>query len=305
METGPLIILIGGGGLLAFLVYDWMQYRMRRRLRRETTEKGLAGQVSYDWKVYAMAGLTIFIAYLFARGIEREVTNRPAGYTGPVEVFTAHAYWVALYILVVGLWWSVRQARKEAVSERLMISVQVAELVQSFRSVFRIKPTVYSALEESNKKIPPPTGKAVSHAVTTYYVTSLARRALDELRARINNPYMEQFIYILERADDAKHEDIMRALDGLLLRLRRAREIRDQSEVNMTVVTGQTRVIQLIAVALVLVVGVVDKLRVAYENAPGQIMSFGQMIFLFFATVGVLTSWYIDNQATKLKERVL
>jgi hypothetical protein len=52
-------------------------------------------------------------------------------------------------------------------------------------------------------------------------------------------------------------------------------------------------------VSLVFVVGAVPRLRLAYETPTGQ------MIFFFFASVGVITSWYIDNQATKLKERVL
>lgn len=135
--------------------------------------------------------------------------------------------------------------------------------------------------------------------MTTFYVTALPRRALEELQARIKNAYMDQFIYILERGEDAKHEDIMTALDGLLIRLRRARELRDQSEVNMTVVSGQTRVIQLIAITMVLIVGIFDRLRVAYESVPGQ------LVFVFFATIGVVTSWYIDSQAQKLKEKVL
>jgi hypothetical protein len=110
---------------------------------------------------------------------------------------------------------------------------------------------------------------------------------------------MDQLVYILERGEDARHEDIMNALNDLQLRLRRAREMRDQSEVNMTVISGQTRIIQLIAVALVTVVGFVPLLRVAYESSGGQ------MIFIVIASVGVLTSWYIDRKAQALKERVL
>jgi hypothetical protein len=297
-SMGPLIVFIGGGVLVAYLVYDWMQYRLRMRMRRESKEQGLAKRVSYDWKVYAMIGLTILMAVLYGRPISRQ-DPIPLGYRGPVTETTGYAFAVALYILVVGVWWAIRQARKEQVSERMLINLQVSELVSQFRSVFRIRPTVFSALEEANKKIPPPTGSAVNHAVTTFYVTALPRRALDELRARVDNPYLDQFIYILERGEDAKHEDIMTALEGLMVRLRRAREIRDQSEVNLTVVTGQTRIIQMIAVALVFVVGVVPTLRLPYESAIGQ------AIFLFFATIGVVTSWYIDSQSTKLKEKVL
>ena len=35
--TGPIIMLVGGGGLLAYLVYDWMQYKMRLRTRKAAT----------------------------------------------------------------------------------------------------------------------------------------------------------------------------------------------------------------------------------------------------------------------------
>jgi|GEM_PF-2561452 di/tricarboxylate transporter len=297
MNTGAIIMLLGGGIIGAYLIYDYLQYKMRMRLRRETKDERSQGRMSYDWKVYAMIGVTILVALLYARPITRVIESDTPG-VPPTEV-TGHAYLVAIYVLIVGIWWSIRQARKVTLSERQLINQQVADLVTAFRSVFRLRPTVFSALEEANRKLDPPVGTAVSHAVTTFYVTSLPQRALDELRQRIQNPYLDQFLYILERGEDAKHEDIMAALDGLLERLRKARELREQSEVNMTVINGQTRIIQLIAIATVLVVGAIPMFRYAYENIPGGIL------FWIIATVGVGTSWYIDGQANKLKERVL
>jgi preprotein translocase subunit SecF len=91
----------------------------------------------------------------------------------------------------------------------------------------------------------------------------------------------------------------MAALDGLMIRLRRARDMRDQSEVNMTVIAGQTRIIQMIAVTCVAVVAALPMFRGAYES------TFGQFIFMGIATVGVATSWYIDKKSTELKEKVL
>ncbi len=295
--TGPLIMLVGGGAMIAYLVYDWMQYRMRRRLRRESTETGVSRRVSYDWKVYAMLAYTAGVAILYARGIDRVEGVQVEGFEAPPV--SHRCLLVAAFILVVGIWWSVYQARKERISERMLINDEVAELVNAFRSVFRIRPTVFSALEEANKKIDPPVGTAVAHAVTTFYVTAMPVRAFNELRERIQNPYMDQFVYILERGEDAKHEDIMKALEGLLNRLRRARELKDHSEVNLTVVNGQTKIIQMIAVILVAIVGAVPTLRAAYENLPGQI------IFVVIASVGVLTSWIIDGRSASLKERVL
>ncbi len=296
--TGPIIMLVGGGAALAFVVVDWMQYRMRLRLRKDTaTTEGLSSRISYDWRVYAMIVFTLLLAFLYARSIERPIGQEIPGIEIPTE--QRRALIVASYIVVVGVWWAIRQARKVGASRRMIVNSEVQELVQQFRSVFRIRPTVFSALEEANRRIEPPVGAAVSHAVTTFYVTSLPRRAFDELRERIDNPYMDQFIYILERGEDAKHEDILEAMDGLLVRLRRARDIRDQSEVNMTVITGQTRIIQLIAVALVTAVGLIGAFRQAYENVPGQ------LLFLLVASIGVVTSWYIDRRAMALKERVL
>jgi hypothetical protein len=290
-----ILVLVGGGAALAYVGYDWMQYKMRVRMRRDTPEKGASRFVSFDWKVYAMIGYTLLVGALFARPITRTVGE--AG-VDAVDV-TGHAYVVAAYVTIVGIWWSLRQAGKMAISRRMLINEQVTDLVHQFRSVFRIRPTVFSALEEANKKIEMPTGGAVSHAVTTFYVTALPRRAFDELRERIQNPYMDQFIYILERGEDARHEDILEALDGLLKRLRRARDVRDKSEVNMTVISGQTRIIQLIAVALVTVVAAAPGLRVAYESPIGQ------SVFIFIASIGVVTSWYIDRKSQALRERVL
>jgi hypothetical protein len=300
--NGPMIILIGGGAALAFFIWDWMRYRLRRRMRRESNETGWMRKVSYDPKVYMMIGFTVMLAVLYARPIARPLPEEQAILTPegvPVATPVGQCLLVAVYILIVGVWWSIRMARKERISERLMVGTQVGELVNNFKSVFRIRPTVFSALEEANRKVPPPVGTAVAHAVTTFYVTALPVRAFAELRARIQDPYMDQFVYILERGEDAKHEDIMSALGDLQLRLRRAREMRDQSDVNMTVISGQTKIIQLIAVSLVTVVGAVSMLRLAYESLITQ------FLFMAIASVGVLTSWYIDRKSQSLKERVL
>ncbi len=290
-------MLVGGGGLLGYLAYDWLQYRMRRRIRRGSLDSGSSKWVSYDWRVYATLVITIVLVVLYARPIDRIVGDVIPGMEPVVE--TTHSYVAAAFIFVIGLVWAYRQTKKEAISRKNLITIQVGELIHQFKSVFRIRPTVFNALEEANRKIEPPVGQAIGHAVTTFYVTSLPQRAFSELKDKIQDPYMEQFVYILQRGEDAKHEDIMKALDGLLLRMRRARELRDQSEVNMTVITGQTSIIQLIAVTIVLVVGLVPLFRVAYENLPGQ------LLFMVIAGVGVGTSFYIERKAQALREKVL
>ncbi len=280
--NGFTIMLLGGGGLAAYLLYDMFRYRLRVRGRREGRAVGPKTKVKLQPRTYVLVLFVILLALLFARGIPRQVA-------GESDLYETHrSLWVAIYVLVVGLWWIFYQAGKAAVSERLLINDQCSELVNAFKSVYRIRPTVFSALEEANRKIGPPVGTAAAHAVTTFYVTAIPQRAFDELRDRI-----------LERGEDAKHEDIMTALSGLQDRLRRARELRDHSEVNMTVINGQTRIIQLIAVTLVTVVAIVPQLRVAYEGPIGQIL------FMIIASIGVATSYFMDKRATALKERVL
>ena len=295
--NGPMIMLIGGLGVVGYLIYDQVTYRMRGRLKKgKATTKKVKSQI--DWKVYTIGIYTLLVSYLYIRGIDRAVV--PDG-VDPSEILPVirRAWLPAIFVLVVGAWYTWRQTKAARVGERLLITGQVAELVASFKSVFRIRPTVFNALEEANKKLPPPVGHAVAHAVTTFYVTALPSRAWGELRERIQDPYMEQFVYILQRGEDSKHEDIMTALEGLLKRLRRARELRDQSEVNMTVVTGQTRIIQLIALAMIAVIGAVPMLRELYEIPAGQIM------FLIVAGISVGTSYIIDRKAVTLKEKVL
>jgi hypothetical protein len=295
--TGPMIMLIGGGGLFGYLIFDTLQYRRRKRAKREEPEDGMSAHVSYDWRVYMVIAVTLLLTFLYGRGIERQINEDLPGIAPEYETFRSVI--VAVYLLCVGLYWAWRQARKEGLNRKGLISQQVADLVTQFKSVFRIRPTVFNALEEANRKIDPPVGNAVAHAVTTFYVTSLPARAFGELRERVQDPYMDQFIYILQRGEDAKHEDIMTALEGLQKRIRSARELRDQSEVNMTMITGQTRIIQIIAVLLIVVVGALPTFRSAYESLVGQ------LLFMFISTIGVWTSFYIDRKAAALKDKVL
>lgn len=295
--NGQMIMLVGGLAVVGYLLFDAISYRMRGRLKKARTDvKKTKGTI--DWRVYALGIYTILVTYLYIRGLNRAVP--PDGFDiTEVAPDIKRAIGPALFILIVGGWLTWRQTKSARVGERLKITGQVAELVSAFKSVFRIRPTVFNALEEANKKIPAPVGTAVAHAVTTFYVTALPARAWSELRDRIQDPYMEQFVYILQRGEDAKHDDIMIALDGLLKRLKRARELRDQSEVNMTVVTGQTRIIQMIALSMIAVIGGVPMLRELYEYPAGQFM------FIIIAGFSVATSYIIERKAVTLKEKVL
>lgn len=295
--NGPTLMLLGGIGVVGYLIFDQMAYKMRGRMKKSKAEvKKVRG--TYDWRVYALGIYSVLVCYLYLRGINRAIPPE-GGVITDVPAVIKRAIGPALFILGVGMWLTWRQTKAARVGQRLLITGQVADLVSSFKSVFRIRPTVFNALEEATKKIPAPVGTAVSHAVTTFYVTALPARAWSELRDRVQDPYMEQFVYILQRGEDAKHDDIMVALEGLSKRLRRARELRDQSEVNMTVVTGQTRIIQIIALSMIAVIGAVPMLRELYE------IQWGQMMFIIIAGVSVATSYVIERKAVTLKEKVL
>jgi hypothetical protein len=173
-------------------------------------------------------------------------------------------------------------------------------LVASFRSIYQLKPTIFSALDEAKSKVDEPLRSYVTAAVQAFYITARQDKALEELRRRADNPYINQFIYILRMSELGRKETVLQALDDLGERLRRAEDLRRESEVSLTVITSQTRIIQGISLFIVFVIALIPQLRSAYTISWGQ-----QLLFIVIASIGVLTSYYIEQQVSKLKERIL
>lgn len=262
--------------ILGYLLVDELLFRARPALRR----RGLSRLPRFgrlDWKAYIPIPIALFFAWRF--------------WTMPPII--------SVYILIVGALTTLYMAGKAGLSERILLDKQVTELARAFRSIHQLKPSVFSTLEDSAKKVDDPLRFHVSRAVQTFFVTGQPNRAFEELRSRIDNPYLDQFLYILDRAETSRREEILKTLSRLITRLERVEELRSETEVNLAVITGQTLFIQVIS--LLIIAGIaVTPLRNAYISSVRA-----QVLFVVLATVGVLTSWVIDRKAAELKERVL
>lgn len=269
------ILTIGASlAILGYLAVDELLFRLRPTLRR----RGIAIFPEFrrlDWKVYLPLPIAVILAWRFAAPL------------------------ISAYILIVGVLVSLYLARRARTGERVLIDRQVAQLVTAFRSIYELRPSVFSALEQACKKVDQPLRDHVALAVQAFYITASPERAFNELEERVSNPYLIQFLYILRRSEAARREAIVSALEGLMERMKAHEEMRTQSEVNLTVVTGQTLFIQVISLAIIFFIALTG-LREVYTSSWR-----GQLFFALVASVGVATSYYIDRRAISLKERIL
>jgi hypothetical protein len=262
--------------ILGYLLIDELLFRARPVLR----QRGFARLPRYarlDWKAYIPIPIALFFAWRF--------------WTWPPII--------SVYVLVVGGLTTLYLANKAGLSERVLLDRQITDLVRAFHSIYQLKPSVFSALGDAAKKVDDPMRFHVMRAVQTFFVTGQPKRAFDELHTRIDNPYLDQFLYILDRAETSRREEILKTLSRLITRLARQEELRSETEVNLAVISGQTIFIQILSLLIIAFIALTP-LRDAYTHSVG-----GQLIFVVLATIGVMTSWVIDRKAAELKERVL
>ncbi|MFQ5792456.1 MAG: hypothetical protein ACE5JI_18455, partial [Acidobacteriota bacterium] len=262
--------------ILGYLLVDELLFRARPVLR----ERGLTSLPRFqrlDWKAYIPIPIALFLAWQF--------------WTVPPII--------SVYVLIVGGLAALYLANKAGLSERVLLDRQVTDLALAFHSIYQLKSSVFSALEEAARKIDDPLRFYVMRAVQTFFVTGRPNRAFEELRSRVENPYLDQFLYILDRAETSRREEILKTLRRLIARLEEVEELRSETEVNLAVIGGQTFFIQVIS--LLIIAGIaLTPLKSAYLNSIGA-----QIIFVVLATIGVVTSWVIDHKTAELKERVL
>jgi len=283
MATG-VIILAMALFIIGYLAIDELT------LSRPDLRQTASSLIPRRWQYYIPILLGLVLAVLMALPPER----------GANEPLPTPPLLVCGYVLAVGILISVYLVRRSRWLTRGKLDRQVGQLVASFRSIYQLKPTIFSALEEAKSKVDEPLRSYVTAAVQTFYITARQDRALEELRRRANNPYINQFIYILRMSELGRKETVLKALDDLGERLRRAEDLRRESEVSLTVITSQTRIIQAISLFIVFVIALVPLLRSAYTISWGR-----QLLFIVIASIGVLTSYYIEQQVTSLKERIL
>jgi hypothetical protein len=277
------VIILAALFIIGYLAID--ELTMSRPGLRQTA----SSLIPRRWQYYVPTLLGLILAVLMAIPTPRGV-NEPVP-TPPILVCG--------YILAAGVLISIYLIRSRGLP-RGQLDRQVGQLVASYRSIYQLKPTIFSALDEAKSKVDEPLRGYITTAVQAFYITARPDKALEELRRRANNPYINQFIYILRMGELGRKGTVLKALDDLGERLRRAEDLRRESSVSLTVITSQTRIIQAISLFIVFIIALIPQLRSAYTISWGR-----QLLFIVIASIGVLTSYYIEQQVSSLQERIL
>jgi Flp pilus assembly protein TadB len=268
------ILTIGMLLIVGYLAVDELLFRLRPELR----QRGIALLPEFerlDWRNYLPLLIAVILAWRFAVPL------------------------ISGYLVILGVLVTLHLARRARLGERAQMDRQVAQLTTAFRSIYQLRPTVFSALEQACKKVDQPLRGQVALAVEAFYISASPDKAFDELERRVDNVYLTQFVYILRRTEIASREVVVRALDSLEERLTAHKEMRSEAETNLASVTGQTRVIQMISVIIVLLIAF-SGLGEAYTSSWR-----GQLFFIFVVSVMVATSYLLERRAMSLKERIL
>jgi len=266
--------------ILAYLAVDELTGRSRPALRRG--EARLSPWL--NWRTLVPVIIALLLALLMARPFPEEAEASPP-------------YLISAYIVAVGGLVSWYQAKRAERVERARLDKQVADLVMVFGSIYQLQPTLFSTLEEARGKVDEPLRGWVASTVQAFRATSSARRALAELRKKADNPYLHQFVYILEMSAEAEPETVLEALEGLADRLRRHEELRNKTETEVGAIAGQTQVIQLVGLGVIFIISA-SGLRSAYSGQSAQ------LLFISMASMAVIASYYIDKRILSLKERI-
>jgi len=271
------LILGAGLILLGYVVTDELLYRLRPHLRRWGL-RGLPEARRMNWRDYVPLLITLVLAYLMREG-----------------------HLICIYLIILGVLTTLYYAfwRKRARTE-MAVDAEVLKLVEEFHSQYKFTPPVFSTLSQARLKVAEPLRGHVKAAVESYYTTASQKRAFTELRHRVPNSYLNQFVYILERSETARREVVQKALGRLVARLRRREQLRVETETDLTMITGQTQLILILGIGMLFVVALIPSLREVYTQSQNN-----QILFIVLATIGVLTTYYIDRRTTSLKERVL
>jgi Flp pilus assembly protein TadB len=271
------LILGAGLILLGYVVADELFYRLRPVLRR-WEPRGLPEARELNWRAYAPLPVAFALAYLMREG--------------PL---------ISVYLIVLGilstLYYVFWRTRAEA---ETALNAEILKLFEEFQGQYRLTPSIFSALSQARLKVAEPLRGHVTAAVESFYVTASQKRAFMELRRRVPNSYLNQFVYILERSETARREIVQKALERLIERLRNREDLRVETETELMVITGQTQIILILGIGLLFVVAWSSTLREIYTRSQS-----GQILFIILSTIGVLTTYYIDRRITSLKGRVL
>lgn len=270
------LVLTAGLFLVGYLIADEIYHSASPEFRRRADETvSLVRRLK--WTTFIPLPVTLLIAFMMR--------------DGPL---------ISIHMTLVGGAITYYLASRAARQSHVQIDEEIATLVESFRNTYRIRPALFAALADARTKVREPLRSYVKAAVETFYVTSSQPRAFSELRARSDNPYLNQFVYILERIESARRAAVLDALRDLLDRLARREELRRQTDIDLTVITAQTRLILVISILIILAIAFIGGLRSAYTDTL-----FGQVVFISVVTIAIYTAYRIDHRVMELKERVL
>jgi pilus assembly protein TadC len=259
--------------ILAYLLYD--EYQLRARVGRRQRQRARPAWLNYPPRIYIPAVLGVILALIY------------------------RASMISPFFLIIGFGITWYLSLRLHIAARLKQDSQILELAVAFRGIFKVRPAVFAALEEARKKVGEPLNEHVAATVQAFYVTSSPQKAYAELQRRVRNPYMDQFVFILERSETASRDIVYTALEQLIHRMRRHEELRSKSEVNLAAITGQTTFIQVLSLIIIFGIGL-TAVRNFYVNSTNT-----QLLFIGLVTVALATSWYIDRRTQAIKERVL
>lgn len=204
------------------------------------------------------------------------------------------------FLLAVGAF-LVYNRLKQAIAEAENITPRhVSQLVLAFRGAYQLEPAVFKCLLEAAKRVDEPLRSLVTTTAEIFFTTSSTQRAFDEFRRRTNDMLLHQFIYILEMSESASDASTTESLDAFVTRLRQYEELQRQVETGLASITGQTSFIQALAIVIAFVIALLPGLRNVYT---GSLL--GRMGYMFIMTIIVATTYYIDRQVLKLKEKTL
>ena len=212
-----------------------------------------------------------------------------------------HALNIAMAAIILG--WAYRIVRIDPDRARDWVflpicAVSVLQFVMAFRAEYTLQPSVFSMMEKVMDRTAGPLRSLMKVTSQTFFLTSSPQRAFEELRRRTDNVYLNQFAYVLEMAENAAPEAVIKALQGLEFRLRSHSELRQEVQSNLASIGTQTMIMQVVASAILLAVALVPMLRQAYTT------SFGQFVYVGVLTVMLASSYYIDHETQKLGERI-
>ena len=271
------LILVAGLILLGYVVTDELFYRLRPILRRRGL-RGLPEARELNWRAYVPLPVAFALAYLMREG----------------RLISIHLVALGVLSTLYYVFWRTKAEAETA------LNAEILKLVEEFESQYRLSPSIFQALTHARLKVAEPLRGHVTAAVESFYVTASQKRAFTELRRRVPNSYLNQFVYILERSETARREVVQKALERLVARLRRREQLREKTETDLTVISFQTQIILILGIGLLFVMALSRSLREVYTGSRG-----GQILFIILTTIGVLTTYYIDRRITSLKERVL